>query len=290
MQDIVSVESVDGPTLPGMAPLSEATTSSRRLAGRKIGKHRGLVKASSFKLKDKWEEVDRGEHADSLVVSLKLRKRGADIEKVDVEKALIDQYPGSQVRPTAVDMDASLAQTPSNGLMFGTGQWAEYYGGDARWHLGLVRRVFAKAPLDYRASSGVEPKWEYSYNFGKGINVPPYLVRAPEEALKRTFGMRPFVFLQWALLRVESMTQFQEHHQRDFELMNFQYAAECMWEQFLNHPSNIDFKAHFESFDEPVRKKLVEHLLSVFTGLDRLSKLNAVCALSVVFESHKTVD
>jgi hypothetical protein len=102
------------------------------------------------------------------------------------------------------------------------------------------------------------------------------LVRAPEEALKRAFGMRPFVFLQWALLRTESMVQFQEKHQRDFEEFNFQYAAETMWTQFLNHPNNRDFKAHFDSFDDGAQRKLVEHLLSAFGGMDRLSKLNAV--------------
>ena len=248
---------------------------SLQRAAKPSGRGRGLAKAGSFRLKDKWEEVDRGEHADALVVSLKMLKRGQPITKEDVAKVLVDQYPGTKIRPTPADMDNSLFKTPSNGLMFGTGQWAEYYGGDAKWHLALVRRVYAKAPLDYRQGQG-EPKWEYSYNFGKGLNIPPYLVRAPEEALKRTFGMRPFVFLQWALLRVESMTQFQEYHQRDFEQMSFQYTAETLWDQWLNDELNTDFKAHFDSFEPNVQKKLIDHLLSAFAGLDRLSKLNQV--------------
>ena len=241
---------------------------------------KGLVRTSSFKMKARWEEVDRGEYADALVTALKARVRGGEITRGDVAAMLDEQYPGARVRPSFKDMDNSIRFSPSNGSPFGTGQWAEYYGGDARWHLALIRRVQAKAPLDYRVSGGgkpsVEPKWEYSYNFGRGVNIPAYFVRAPEEALKRSFGMRPFVWLQYALLRVEQMVRFQEHHQRDFEEFSFTFAAESLWEQWLNHPNNGDFKAFFESCPEQERTKLINHLLSVFGGLDRLSKLNAV--------------
>lgn len=282
MKSVVIISSED--SLGGDIP---ATTSSRS-AQKKTSANResvgnnkrsALVRMFSFKLKDKWEEVDRGEHADALVTALKKMKHGEDsndIDFTDVEKVLIEQYPGTRIRPTPFDMDESLRRTPSNGLLFGTGQWVEYYGGDAQWHLGMIRRVFAKAPLEYRPTSGEEPKWEYSYSLGRGLTVPPYLVRAPEEALKRAFGLRPFVFLQWALLRVESLVVFKHTHQRDFETMNFQYAAEMMWEQFLNHSSNVAFKEHFENHDENSQRKLIEHLLSVFAGMDRLSKLNAV--------------
>lgn len=272
---ITSVDSlVDGP-VPASPQVSSrsAMGESHRHAG---PKDRVLTKTTSFKIKNRWEQVDHGEQADALVVALKAERRGKEIDKKDVEKVLLEQYPGVMVRPTYLDMDKSIDISPGNGLLFGTGQWAEYYGGDAKWHLGLIRRVLAKAPLDHRPSTKEEPKWEYSYSFGKGIDVPPYLVRAPEEALKRRFGMRPFVFIQWALLRVETTTRFQEHHQRDFEVFNFQYAAETMWNQFLNHSDNADFKIHFESSDEVAQTKLLQHVLSPFAGIDRLSKLNSV--------------
>ena len=243
-------------------------------------RHSGqFTRAASYRGKDKWEEIDRGEHADALVIAL---KKYPNYSMHDVEKVLSEQYPALR-QPSPLELDNSLKQTAPNGLLFGAGEWVEYFGVDSRWHLTRVLRIFAKAPLDYRPQSGQEPKWEYSYNFGKGLNVPPYLVRAPEESMRRAFGPRPFLFMQWALLRFEAMVKFQENHQRDFEEMNFQYSAENLWEQFLNHPNNLDFKEHFLSFEPHVRNKLLQHLFSAFAGMDRLSKLNAVSFINQMF-------
>ena len=218
--------------------------------------------------------VDRGQHADHTLLALKKLKPDGDYTEEDLEHVLREQYPKFS-HPTPQDMDYSLLdKSPNENLLFGAGQWVEYRGMDQNWHLARVLRIQARAPLEYRPDSGVKPNWEYSYNLGRGLNVAPNFVRAPQEALKRQFGLRPFLFLQWALLRFEQTVQFQDRHSRDFELMNFQYFAEKLWEDWLNHPLNKDFKNHFESFDTSSRKKLLQSLLSSFAGMDRLSKLN----------------
>jgi hypothetical protein len=181
------------------------------------------------------------------------------------------------VCPTPETLDESLRNTPSNPeLWFGAGQWAEYYGLDQQWHLALIRRVVARAPLEYRPEKDEDPKWEYAYDIGRDVNIPPYYIRASEEALKRAFGLRPFVFLQWALLRTEALVQFKENHQRDFAALNFGYTAEQMWNQFLNHEANKDFKTHFDSFPTNTQEKLLGHLFSTFNELNRLSKASEV--------------
>jgi len=251
------------------------------------------------------DRIDRGEHSDAMVnrlLAMGINPDATHIDRHKIEQVLLEDYPGVYVRPTPSAMDDSVLRTPDNGtgLLFATGQWLEYQGLDQQWHLGLVRRVMATAPLDYDPLSSDEPKWEYAYNVGTQLTIPPFLTRAPEEGLKRIFGMRPFVFQQWCMLRVMNFCRFQEEHQRDFENMNFVLQAELIWVNWLDNPSNADFKQFFESqsqgsfwssilffslfFTQQItvtttttttgtRTKLVQHILSPFSSIERLSKV-----------------
>jgi len=141
--------------------------------------------------------------------------------------------------------------------------------------------------------------WEYFYSIGSSTLIPPDQVRAPEEALKRVFGFGPWLWQQWAALQMESFTRFQADHERDFTNANFVKIARDLWEYWVTHKSNRDFRALYESIDvdnpdkdegfiekasvrldgkDKVRKpvgcadKLTDHILSPFRVMDDIAK------------------
>ena len=68
------------------------------------------------------------------------------------------------------------------------------------WHLSQIRRI-VRVPQD-GWNSLADIKWTYYYNFDGGALVTNKDIRAPEEALKRVFGFRPWVWQQWALVSI----------------------------------------------------------------------------------------
>jgi hypothetical protein len=108
----------------------------------------------------------------------------------------------------------------------------------------------------------LEPKWTYKYNAGSDRNVDAYDLRAPESGLKAVFGKRPWVWQQWALLKVEAKMRFQEGHQDDFVELDLQKYASDLWQQWLEEPENADFRKVY--FDDRIgdkgRNLLVNHV------------------------------
>jgi len=246
-------------------------------------KRPGLERGTSFVNESEvpWgnDRIDKGEMADSIVqrlLGMGVNPTATHIDRHKIDAIVLEDYPGVNVRPTPAAMDDAVLRTPDNGtgLLFATGQWLEYQGLDQQWHLGLVRRVVASAPLDYDPLSNEEPAWVYAYNVGKQLTIPPFLTRAPEEGLKRVFGLRPWIFQQWCVLRVLSYCRFQEEHQRDFETMSFVLMAEVVWMNWLDNAANAEFRALYDAQPQGARTKLVQHILSPFASIDRLSKLN----------------
>jgi hypothetical protein len=68
-----------------------------------------------------------------------------------------------------------------------------------KWHLGQLRRVIKSAPEVWDPSAG-KTAWKYQYLFDGNDIVDNHGIRAPEEALKRIFGFRPWVWQQWAIV------------------------------------------------------------------------------------------
>ena len=225
--------------------------------------------------------IDRGELQDAMTARLTDATSGVvNLDEPSVANALEVDYGGKR-HPTSADLINAVLEQPNNGtgLPFGQGQWIEYFGTDQRWHLERVRRVVAQTPLPAVPSGAEAPigkprDYVYAYNLGKGKLVPPFLVRAPEEGLKRVFGMRPWLWQQWAMLRVSELVRFQDGHQRDFETLTFVHAAASLWEQWLRDPRNADFARVFDGHDHHVQSKLLDHVLGPFLGMDRLSKQN----------------
>ena len=89
-----------------------------------------------------------------------------------------------------------------------------------KWHLALIQKVVRQAPDEWDfgdpENDGKKVPWKFYYNMA-GVNlIPERLIRSPEDGLKRVFGFRPWVWQQFALLRIEQHLRFQEDHERDF--------------------------------------------------------------------------
>ena len=118
-----------------------------------------------------------------------------------VAEAVESDFPDAYSDPTPADMDAALNEPTNKKIKFEKGQWCEYLGGDMKWHLAQVRRVVRIAPENYDPTSLAEPEWDFYYQFRGGAVAADYDVRASEEALKRIYGHRPWLWQQWALVR-----------------------------------------------------------------------------------------
>jgi hypothetical protein len=66
-------------------------------------------------------------------------------------------------------------------------------------------------------------------------------LRSPEQGLRLVFGTRPWLWQQWACLKIEHVLRFQKGHQDDFASKDVQKYAMELWDQWLEHPLNIEF-------------------------------------------------
>lgn len=149
------------------------------------------------------QKASDNEHITSFVNKSKSkRKPMRDI----LEEFLEEEFPQKGEFPN----DNALIQIgplPFNQNRYGPGDWVELRGTDMRWHLQMVTRVIKKAPDDWDWSSNQnadkEPEWMFTYNAGLSRNIPEKDIRAPEAGLKILFGARPWIWQQWAMLKVE---------------------------------------------------------------------------------------
>lgn len=144
----------------------------------------------------------------------------------------------------------------------------------------MITRAIKKAPDDWdwndTRNEGIEPNWKFTYNAGLERNITEEDLRAPEAGLKLLFGCRPWVWQQWAVLKVEEKLRFQEGHQNDFATKDIQKLAADLWEQWLEYPANVEFNQLFydERIGERGRRALVSHIQKPFQLIDSMGEEN----------------
>jgi hypothetical protein len=148
------------------------------------------------------------------------------------------------------------------------------------WRLDMVTRSIKQAPDDWDwkdpRNEGREPEWAFSYNAGLARNIKEEDVRSPEAGLKFIFGSRPWVWQQWAILKVEEKLRFQEGHQNDFHTKDIQKLTADLWEDWLNHESNAEFFQLFydDRIGEKGRVQLMDHIQKPFQLMDEMGEDN----------------
>ena len=162
------------------------------------------------------------------------------------------------------------------GSHYKPGEWVELQGPDMGWRCEMVTRVLKIAPDDWDwndpDNEGIEPDWDYYYHAGEERMIQVGDVRSPKEGLVRLFGQRPWIWQQWACIKLEYVLRYQIGHQHDFESKDvIKYALE-LWEEWLNHPSNADFKAVFDDdrIGDRGRRELINHIMTPFDLIRRI--------------------
>jgi hypothetical protein len=89
-------------------------------------------------------------------------------------------------------------------------------------------------------------------------------VRLPKEALLHIFGVSPWVWQQWACIRLENVLRFQRGHRNDLEVFNIQGYADELWDLWLYHPKNKEFAALFSRVGEFGQEELIKHVMDPF--------------------------
>lgn len=143
---------------------------------------------------------------------------------------------------------------------FDVGDWVEIRGLDTNWNLDLVYKV-------------QHFEGEYFYNVGARRRLRRYDIRAPEDGLLRVFGTRPWLWQQWAVLKLEQQLCFHPGHRNDFEVFNIAQYARDLWFQWLNDPQNNGFKEYLA--DPRVIKSqenLFDHMMKPFYLMDDIRR------------------
>lgn len=97
----------------------------------------------------------------------------------------------------------------------------------------------------------------------------------PEEGLIRLFGYRPFLWQQWALLKVEEKIRFHKNHPYDFEVFNIPEYARYLWFRWLDNANNLDFKKHLQdSRVSSSEEDLFDYMMKPFYILDDIRREN----------------
>ena len=139
---------------------------------------------------------------------------------IEVEFSTKDQIPKS---PNLIN----IGNCELNSSRYKPGDWVEVEGdnmivegNDMTWGLNMITRVIRQAPDDWDwnapENEGKEPMWTFKYKVGDYRDIDETQMRSPEEGLRAVFGSRPWVWQQWAILKVEQKLRFQEGHQDDF--------------------------------------------------------------------------
>ena len=177
--------------------------------------------------------------------------------------------------PTAHAVIASCMIDPEDDRIdFVEGQWVERLGHDMVWHLDRVMTIHKIINDDFDWSlleDGQEAPWTAFYDFHSQKMLNKVKLRHPEEGLKRIFGTNPWIWQQYAVLKVEEQIRFHQNHYNDFDKIDIDRLAKTEWDKFIAHEGNEDLKARLD--DERfanANRALVHQFLSPFRVMEGL--------------------
>jgi len=224
--------------------------------------------------KSNWTDTSEGFEDEAKVSMNSEMKLKAYIAQL-IEK----EFPEKTNIPTAADVINVGVACNEHRARYKPGNWVEIEGPDMKWRLDMITRVVKKAPDDFDwnapENEEVEPAWLYFYHAGSDRKFREEDIRSPEEGLKRIFGNRPWIWQQWAMLKLEEKLRFQEGHQLDLMEMDVQKFGADLWELWLENPANKEFSDVFYD-DKRVgtfgRNELINHIQKPFHLIDRIKE------------------
>ena len=177
----------------------------------------------------------------------------------DLVDALLADFPP---RPLTLNVHApptsisQLAAPLLEASEWRVGDFVERLDDDMEWHL---EAVVSRSPSTHKLKT-LHGSW-----------LQDDAVRCPEAALKHVFGPRPWVFQQWALLKLEKALRFDDGHECDFATFRYTEFATALWENWLHDKRNADFAKAFHATPDRAQALLIQHIMSPFTLLAQMS-------------------
>jgi len=170
----------------------------------------------------------------------------------------------SEHLPTLKDL---IHVGPKRDTRYESRDWVEIRGPDMLWRLAQLTRV-----VKIEENEGENTETTFRFDARSQRDILEKDIRAPEEGLRCVFGSRPWVWQQWACLKLENALRFQDGHGHDFMLFDVKKYVADLWDMWLNHPSNTEFKQIFQ--DDRVgdvgRSELLDHIMKPFELIDEM--------------------
>ena len=94
-----------------------------------------------------------------------------------------------------------------------------------------------------------------------------------EEGLHRIFGIRPWIWQQWAILKLEEKLRFQNGHRDDFAVVNIPLYVRSLWIEWLGDERNVEIRKLLK--DERLQSTgefLFDHMMKPFYILEDIQK------------------
>lgn len=174
------------------------------------------------------------------------------------------QFPDANMVPSVYDVLKTCMTAAQEekfaGAGYSVGDWVEVQGPDSQWTLTYVKRIIKQAPDEWDwndpDNEGQEPEYNFYYNCGEYQMLEEERLRSPQEGLRRIFGMRPWIWRSYALLRYENFVRFQKNHENDFNEVDAQQYARNLWVEWLKDPRNGDFAKRYEEVGEIAQREV----------------------------------
>lgn len=184
------------------------------------------------------------------------------------------QTPGDKDVPSLEELIDAAERKPCNTkAKYAVGSWVEYLTLCMQWKIGFVKDVTRKSPQcwDWTSKQSEEPMWDYYYNVSDVIMLPEWKLRTTKKGLNAIFGSRPWLWQQYAILKLENILQFDEHHPLDFEKLECHMIGYEWFHDWLNAPENHVFQKFYEEQTIYAQDALKTHLLKPFIRIDYIN-------------------
>ena len=132
------------------------------------------------------------------------------------------------------------------------GEWIEVRGPSMKYRLERIIDVVRTSDNEFFYETSVDHKLRQTQ------------LRWPRESLIRIFGVAPWVWQQWACLKLENKLRFQEGNPYDFEVLDIRAYSLELWEVWLADPRNETFRQLYERVGASGQEELIHHILAPF--------------------------
>lgn len=159
------------------------------------------------------------------------------------------QYTSCTLREILAD---ALVDRSTKSHRYDIGEWVEVRGPSMKYRLERIIDVVRTSDNEFFYETSVDHK------------LKEVQLRWPRESLIRIFGVAPWVWRQWACLKLENKLRFQEGNPYDFEILDIRAYALELWELWLADQRNEAFRQLFERVGSSGQEELIHHIIAPF--------------------------